>query len=81
MHNNNGLGIVEVNCETDFVSKNQSFQDIVDKAAIKASQASSECISGKDECGSYHLSVDMLDKGEVGDLLISAVGKMGKESL
>lgn len=72
-------GMVEVNCETDFVSKNQSFKEIVDMAAVNAVEAAADCVTGQDKCGASQLSVDMLDRGAVRDLMITAVGKMGEK--
>lgn len=57
IHSNNKIGVlIEVNCETDFVARNEKFQEMVRNIAMQVAAASPRWVSSED------VPQDVLDK-------------------
>ncbi|MCP9264630.1 EF-TsMt [Dirofilaria immitis] len=78
----NKAAIVELNCETDFVSRNEKFKQLVEyvvKSVLHAANQKNETINNGFELSNSNInSLKTSDDKLVKDLVTEAVGKLGE---
>ena len=71
IHAGNKIGVLlEVNCETDFVARNEEFQDLVKDLGLQIAAASPSCVKRED------VAQDLIDREKA--VYLGQVKEMGK---
>lgn len=79
MSGGNKATMVEINCETDFVARNQNFRELVQKLAVSCEQYFTDCSEAKVLLKKEEVNkISVAGQQTLGDLVAQQVGNIGE---